>query len=258
MSEETSEQLFGKYLAAKKAVLGYGLSENFPDEQAFETAPTSSATRIPNLTWVPDEVHLAAGSGKSYVFIRRLTGKSETIFKSFPVVLLTPEASNSEITVAHDRLAHSDSMATQQSSSADGQTVEQIISEMRSALNLKYRESAVSRLTELHNLVQEEESDSSGISCESLQRFFEFLRSYSSLRCPAISLTPERNIYASWKSGPDRVFSIHFLPQGEARFVIFFPNHKHQGQTIRLSGRATVDTIMSVAEPHGILNWVRE
>jgi hypothetical protein len=106
--------------------------------------------------------------------------------------------------------------------------------------------------------VQEEELDSRGITVRSLQHFIDLLKAYPVLRCPAVSVTPDRNIYASWKSGSDRVFSIHFLPDGKARFVIFCPNDKHPGETIRLSGTATVDVVMSIAEPHGVLNWASD
>jgi hypothetical protein len=106
--------------------------------------------------------------------------------------------------------------------------------------------------------VQDEELDGRGITARSLQYFTELLNAYPTLRCPAVSVTPDRNIYASWKSGTDRVFSIHFLPDGNVRFVIFCPNDKHSGETIRLSGAATVDVVISIAAPHGVLNWASE
>lgn len=250
--EKTNEQTFGKYLAAKKAALAYGLSESIPDEQVFETAPTNT-----NLTPASGDIRITMGAGKTHALFLVLR-PDLMIFKNLPHIPSTPEASNTDFTVAQTGIAQSDSMATQQSSSAEQQSVEEIISYVQSALSVRYRGRLASRLSELHKSVQEEESDSNGISSKSLQRFIEFLRAYPVLRCPAISITPDRNIYASWKSGSDRVFSVHFLPQGEARFVIFFPNPKHWGQTIRLSGRATVDMIMSVAEPYGIPNWVME
>jgi hypothetical protein len=113
-------------------------------------------------------------------------------------------------------------------------------------------------LSELENAVKEEEPDGRGIAVKSLHHFIELLKVYPALRYPAVSVTPDRNIYASWKSGSDRVFSIHFLPDGTVRFVIFRPNHKHPGETIRLSGAATVDVVMGIAAPHGILDWASD
>ena len=147
---------------------------------------------------------------------------------------------------------------TQQPPTTDDESVEEIIWRVGTALSVPYRKRLVSRLSELQKAVQEEELDGRGISVKSLQHFIELLESYPALRCPAISATPERNIYVSWKSGSDRLFSIHFLPDGKVRFVIFFPNDKHSGRTIRLSGLATIDTIISVATPHGVLSWAAE
>lgn len=138
------------------------------------------------------------------------------------------------------------------------QPVEEIISSAGTTLSVPYWTKLASRLTELQKAVQEEELDGGGITVSSLQHFLELLQAYPALRCPAVSATPERNIYASWKSGSNRVFSIHFLPDGKVRFVIFCPNDKHPDQTIRLSGTATVDVIISVAAPHGVLNWAAE
>jgi hypothetical protein len=65
-------------------------------------------------------------------------------------------------------------------------------------------------------------------------------------------------MYASWRSGPNEIFSINFLPDGKVRFVIFHPNNKHPGEAIRQSGTATVDVIIGVAAPHGVLAWASE
>lgn len=138
------------------------------------------------------------------------------------------------------------------------QPVEEIIWSAGTTLSVSYRTKLASRLTELQKAVQEEELDARGITARSLEHFIELLKAYPALRCPAVSVTPERNIYASWKSGSERVFSIHFLPDGKVRFVIFCPNDKHPDQTIRLSGTATVDVIVSVAAPHGVLSWAAE
>jgi len=150
------------------------------------------------------------------------------------------------------------SMATQQPPTSEDESVEEIIWRVGTTLAVTYRTRLVSRLSELQKAVQEEELDGRGISAKSLQHFIELLKAYPALRCPSISATPDQNIYASWKAGSDRVFSIHFLPDGNVRFVIFCPNDKHSGESIRLSGAATLDVVMTVAEPHGVLTWASE
>jgi hypothetical protein len=125
-------------------------------------------------------------------------------------------------------------------------------------LPISYRAQLAARLRELQDAVQEEESGSLGITVRSLQHFVEFLKAHPTLRRPAVSVTPDRNIYASWKSKFDRVFSIHFFPDGNVRFVIFRPNEKHAGEVIRISGTATVDVVMSIAALHDVLSWASD
>ncbi len=149
-------------------------------------------------------------------------------------------------------------MATQQPPITENESVEEIIWHVGTTLSVRYKAKLAFRLSELQKAVQEEELDGRGITVRSLQHFVELLKGYPSLRCPTVSVTPDRNIYTSWKSGSDRVFSIHFLPDGKVRFVIFCPNDKHSGETIRLSGAATVDVIIDIAKPHGVLKWASE
>ena len=197
---------------------------------------------------------VAPGTGKTCIGNLAITsGRLGKTFDILPTTLVT-----SGTLVTQFAIARSGSMATQQQPIADERSVEDIIWHVGTTLPLRYRVRLVSRLSELQKVVQEEEFGSHGISVRSLQHFVELLEAYPRLRCPALSLTPDRNIYASWKSGSDRVFSIHFLPDGEVRFVIFRPNDKHPRRTIRLSGTATVDVIMSIAEPHGVLDWASE
>ncbi len=149
-------------------------------------------------------------------------------------------------------------MATQQPPTTEDESVEEIIWRVGTTLSARYKAKLTSRLSELQKSVQEEELDGRGITVRSLQHFIELLKAYPALRWPAVSVTPDRNIYASWKSGSDRVFSIHFLPDGKVRFVIFCPNDKHSDEIIRLSGAATVDVIIDIAKPHGVLKWTSE
>jgi len=207
MTEEAREQSFARYLAAKKTVAAYGLSEKF--EEVYVQAVCVGYPRVSGV--VPD---VSIGQGGS--------------------------------------------MATQQPPVADEQSAEEIIWRVQTVLPVQYRARLASRLRELQKAVQEEELDGGGIAVGSLHNFVELLKAHPALRYPAVSVTPDRNIYASWKSGADRVFSIHFLPDGKVRFVIFRPNDKHPGQAIRLSGTATVDVIIGVAAPHGVLAWASE
>lgn len=259
MTEVAREQSLGRYLAVKNE-RAYGLLE-MGGEPIFETGPTSSASWVKDYTEesLPEgyvhEVPADIPHGPTVVlsdnaiFLNTVT--------ALRMLMLHPRVITSGELETRFLIGRGDSMATQQPSITDEEDVEEIIWRVQTTRRLLYMEALVSRLRELQNAVQEEESEGRGISVGSLQHFIEFLEENHALRCPAISVTPDRNIYASWKSGPDRVFSIHFLPEGKVRFVIFRPNNRHPGQTIRLSGIATVDVIINMAAPHGVLEWAQ-
>jgi len=120
--------------------------------------------------------------------------------------------------------------------------------------------SLANRLLVLYNDAKEEDADSPGIALGSIRHFYNFLQfhTHTNLKCPIISLTPDNNIYASWKEGRNRVFSVHFLPRGDVRFVIFKPNNKHPERQIRVSGTATTDTLMEMVTPNGLWDWIVE
>jgi hypothetical protein len=132
--------------------------------------------------------------------------------------------------------------------------VKQLISRSR-VLPVSYKDSLARRLFELFEDSKEEDPDGMGISLGSLRSFYSFLQSNPNLRKPALSLTPDCEIYASWRSGSDRVFSIHFLASGLARFAILSPACGHAGQQVRLSGIATLDNFLEKVAPWGVLAW---
>ncbi|HLO00635.1 MAG TPA: hypothetical protein VK208_19405 [Pyrinomonadaceae bacterium] len=266
MTEEAREQLFGQYLTAKKAVAAYGLSEEFEEEQNIGVAANSLAawatdTRIEHQSnthirtvsrdYLPF-ICATAGAGKTYIFVRYGTDLLKTSANLRATLVTSGAAATPMMAV------QSGSMATQQPPTTDDQTVEEIIWRVGTTLTVKYTAKLTARLIELQRAVQEEEPDARGITSNSLQHFIEFLKAYPKLKYPTISITPERNIYASWKAGSDRLFSVHFLHDANIRFVVFRPNDRHPGKTVRLSGAATLDVLMNIVEPLGVLSWAAE
>jgi hypothetical protein len=266
MTEEAPEQQFERYLAAKNAVAAYGLSEEFENDQHFTRASSNSALRVPNLPGISTaDPHAQAlptfyvpfGAGKTSVILSIFASAAAKFSNVLPIELahttVTSGSLESLFTVTQGA-----SMASEPAVITEEQSVDEIIRRIRTTLPARYRIKLATRIGELEQAVQEEEPDGRGIEARSLRQFFEFLKAYPALQCPIVSVTPDRNVYASWKVGTDRVFSVHFLPDGKVRFVIFYPNNKHAGDVIRVSGTATVDVVISVAAPHGILDWATD
>jgi hypothetical protein len=270
MTEEARDHSFGRYMTAKKAAVAYGLSENFEHERSLAVTSSTAAASGRTFTIVessdvyveaipigyPTVTSLRPGAGKTYVVISNYTQASG----KFGDPLQIPHTSiiTSNIPETLFTIGQSGSTATQQPPTPENESIEQILWRVGTSLAITYRTKLVSRLSELQEAVQEEEFDGRGITIRSLQHFIEFLEAHPRLRCPAVSVTPDRNIYASWKSASNRVFSIHFFPDGNVRFVIFRPNEKHADEVIRLSGTATVDVVMSIAAQHGVLSWASD
>lgn len=115
------------------------------------------------------------------------------------------------------------------------------------------RESIAKRLFELLQDVKEEETESAGMSIESLRSFYNFLQTDSKLKKPAIALTPANDIYVSWKDELGSVFSIHFLSTGFVRFAIIA--YSPCSESISLSGLVKAESLVKNVKPWGVLKW---
>jgi len=138
--------------------------------------------------------------------------------------------------------------------SDDDKTI-RIISHIRSQLNITFAQQLADRLTSLTDVAKEEVPQEAPIAPQSLSNFLGFLQSVPNLKCPTVVLSPEKNIRAQWRAGPNRHFVVEFLPTGDARFVIFSPDSNQPEKTIRLSGSTSIDSLLETTEPHGVLSW---
>jgi len=136
--------------------------------------------------------------------------------------------------------------------------VQELIFQIKRLKSIPYKDNLANKLLTLFNDAKEEDPDSLGMSARSLQSFANFLLSNTNINCPTISLTPDYNIYASWRHEQNRLFSVHFLPNGDARFVIFKPNNRHPERITRISGVTTTDVLMETVIPYDIEKWISE
>lgn len=136
--------------------------------------------------------------------------------------------------------------------------IQESIFQLKRSISIRHRSNLANKLLTLFNDAKEEDPCSIGISSKSLQNFINFIHLNSNLKCPTISLTPEYNIYASWRSKQKQLFGVHFLPNDDARFVIFKPNNRHPERIIRISGIVSIDTLMETTMHYHINEWISE
>ena len=137
--------------------------------------------------------------------------------------------------------------------------LQDLIFRIKTSLCVSYREGLANKLiTSLKDAKEEEDFPGVGIAVGSLRSFYNFFQLHTNLKCPTISLTPEYNIYASWRVGQKQLFSVHFLPNGDTRFVIFKPNDLHPERRIRISGTATADILIETVASYGVWGWISE
>jgi|GEM_PF-3372524 len=126
--------------------------------------------------------------------------------------------------------------------------------------SLKWRHTnrLIERFKALHSAAEEEGTDGDWISEESLAHFLRFLATTNNLVFPEIALTPDRNIYARWKSDRRKTFSTQFMPNGDVKFIVFKPNQLHENKVIRLAGSTTADALFDEITSQRIDNWIFE
>lgn len=133
--------------------------------------------------------------------------------------------------------------------------VQALIHQIRKSKIISNHERIAVKLLALFNIAKEENPTSPGIAADSLSNFYDFLQLYTNIKNPTLSLSPDYNIYASWRS-KEHLFSTHFLPNGEIRFVLFIPNNRHPKRKIRITGTATSDTLTDITTPESLNDWV--
>jgi len=138
--------------------------------------------------------------------------------------------------------------------------VQELIFHIKESISIHCHENLANRLITLFKDAKAEDSANIGIAVESLRNFYYFFRSNTNtnLKCPSISLTPDNDIYASWRVERSRIFSVHFLPDDNVQFVIFKPNDKHPEKLFRFSGLVTTDALMELASKYGVNDWISE
>lgn len=136
--------------------------------------------------------------------------------------------------------------------------VRELISYIRSSVDVPFARKLATRLELLRRITQEEAPDQAEMSPASLRMFAKFLELAPDLKLPGVVLSPSGNVRVQWRAAPNKLFVAEFYPDGVVRLVIFRPDPKEPDQTIRLSGTASVASLRSTAEPHGVFDWAAD
>ncbi len=128
------------------------------------------------------------------------------------------------------------------------QEIDALLDQIQACCEPELGKGLVSRLSFLREVLEEEQGSEAEISPESLRGLLLFVRRLDRVRQPEISLTPELDVYLRWKLDTSRLFAVHFLGHRKVRFAAFAPNPRHTGIVDRISGTATVDTVLDMAD----------
>jgi hypothetical protein len=128
------------------------------------------------------------------------------------------------------------------------QEIDALLDQIQTCCEPELGSALISRLSFLREVLEEEQGSKADISSESLRGLLLFLPRLGRIRSPEISLTPDLDVYLRWKLDTSRLFAVHFLGHKKVRFAAFAPNPRHPGIVDRISGTATVDTVLEMAD----------
>jgi hypothetical protein len=132
-----------------------------------------------------------------------------------------------------------------------------LIDRFRHHPKIRFAKRIAARLDYLLEVSREEQPEQAPPAVTSLAGFLAFLSKNPGLAYPDIVLTPDGNVRAQWRRGPRQHFAVEFREDEDVRFVIFAPDPKHPYKTARVSGSATVDSVMGQAQYYQVLDWAK-
>jgi hypothetical protein len=131
-----------------------------------------------------------------------------------------------------------------------------LIDRFRKHPKIGFAERIATRLDYLLEVSREEQPEQAPPSAESLNGFLAFLAKNPGLAYPNLVLTPNGNVRAEWTRSHNEHFAIEFFEDENVRFVIFAPDPNQTYKTSRVSGTATTESVMGLAEYYRVSPWV--
>jgi hypothetical protein len=108
----------------------------------------------------------------------------------------------------------------------------------------------------LDHLFRVAEDDGQDVRLESLKNFVDFLVEHRLRTQPALALTPEGDIAATWRLSRTQIFYVVFLPNEQlARFLIFAPDESRPEIIRKLTGVVPRQALLEMAHTNRV-DWV--
>lgn len=130
-----------------------------------------------------------------------------------------------------------------------------LIDRFRHHPRIVFAKRIAARLDHLLEVSREEQPEQAPPVAASLEGLLAFLSRNPGLAYPDIVLTPDGYVRAQWRRGPTQHFAVEFREDEGVRFVIFVPDPRRPYKRVRVSGTATVDSIMGQAHYYKVLDW---
>ncbi len=135
-------------------------------------------------------------------------------------------------------------------------SVSELIGQLKKQQRIRSGERIANRLEYLLEVSREESPEQAPLAADSLTSFLGFLVENPGLAYPNIVLTFDGNVRAEWTEGTNKHVAIEFCGDDTVRFVIFAPDPRHPYRTSRISGTATTDSVIELAELYA-LHWMK-
>lgn len=108
------------------------------------------------------------------------------------------------------------------------------------------------RIRELRGFCRDE---SEPFDVDSVERFAEFWSTQPDLRPPELVITPRGNVRAVWDQGENCFLGLEFLPDGQARFVLFAPPAPPSSKPSLFGGILPVEDLADTLRPLAHSAW---
>ncbi len=135
------------------------------------------------------------------------------------------------------------------------ESLSSVVAGIRRDPRLRFPERLATRLEQLIEMSREEQPEQAPPALASVQALIAFLAANPELSYPTMVLTPAGNVRVEWRQGRGRHFAIEFLGDVDVRFVVFAPDPKRPYKVARVSGQASLESVMTLVAPYGVRDW---